>query len=178
MQHQKAKHFKCNQCPRRLNTAGGLAVHIQQVHKLDPDQYVYVSFSSFPLLDLFVDYHALKTLCLAATATKSRSSVWRAFPLLTLQTINAARSKNLDCRQGPSQGLGRVCLKISVPALRIACCRRRSCAHNSMLTGRSWEEETRLRPLHRHTEGRYTMLRHKHMQHQLHRRLGHPSRLV
>ncbi|KAF8524041.1 hypothetical protein JB92DRAFT_2882581 [Gautieria morchelliformis] len=38
MQHQKAKHFKCNQCPRRLNTAGGLAVHIQQVHKLDPDQ--------------------------------------------------------------------------------------------------------------------------------------------
>jgi len=38
MQHQKAKHFKCNQCPRRLNTAGGLAVHIQQVHKLEVDQ--------------------------------------------------------------------------------------------------------------------------------------------
>jgi len=38
MQHQKAKHFKCGQCPRRLNTAGGLAVHIQQVHKLEPDQ--------------------------------------------------------------------------------------------------------------------------------------------
>ncbi|KAH9915144.1 uncharacterized protein BXZ73DRAFT_27434, partial [Epithele typhae] len=37
MQHQKAKHFKCNLCPRRLNTAGGLAVHIQQVHKLEPD---------------------------------------------------------------------------------------------------------------------------------------------
>ncbi|KAF7976522.1 hypothetical protein HWV62_6343 [Athelia sp. TMB] len=37
MQHQKAKHFKCNMCPRRLNTAGGLAVHIQQVHKLEPD---------------------------------------------------------------------------------------------------------------------------------------------
>lgn len=43
MQHQKAKHFKCNQCPRRLNTAGGLAVHIQQVHKLDPDQCVHMS---------------------------------------------------------------------------------------------------------------------------------------
>ncbi|EIN06976.1 hypothetical protein PUNSTDRAFT_144569 [Punctularia strigosozonata HHB-11173 SS5] len=38
MQHQKAKHFKCGMCPRRLNTAGGLAVHIQQVHKLEPDQ--------------------------------------------------------------------------------------------------------------------------------------------
>ncbi|VDB89627.1 unnamed protein product [Peniophora sp. CBMAI 1063] len=37
MQHQKAKHFKCNMCPRRLNTAGGLAVHIQQVHKLEAD---------------------------------------------------------------------------------------------------------------------------------------------
>ncbi|EPS92830.1 hypothetical protein FOMPIDRAFT_59943, partial [Fomitopsis schrenkii] len=38
MQHQKAKHFKCNMCPRRLNTAGSLAVHIQQVYKLEPDQ--------------------------------------------------------------------------------------------------------------------------------------------
>ncbi|KAG9015182.1 hypothetical protein FRB94_004301 [Tulasnella sp. JGI-2019a] len=38
MQHQKAKHFKCKHCPRKLNTAGGLAVHVQQVHKLDPDK--------------------------------------------------------------------------------------------------------------------------------------------
>jgi len=38
MQHQKAKHFKCGMCPRRLNTAGGLAVHIQQVHKLEPEK--------------------------------------------------------------------------------------------------------------------------------------------
>ncbi|TFK20021.1 hypothetical protein FA15DRAFT_682714 [Coprinopsis marcescibilis] len=37
MQHQKAKHFKCGMCPRRLNTAGGLAVHIQQVHKLEAE---------------------------------------------------------------------------------------------------------------------------------------------
>ena len=40
MQHQKAKHFKCKMCPRRLNTAGGLAVHIQQVHKLEPEKCV------------------------------------------------------------------------------------------------------------------------------------------
>ncbi len=40
MQHQKAKHVKCGMCPRRLNTAGGLAVHIQQVHKLEPEKYV------------------------------------------------------------------------------------------------------------------------------------------
>ncbi|KAL3958226.1 hypothetical protein ACCO45_006388 [Purpureocillium lilacinum] len=31
--HQKAKHFKCDRCHRRLNTAGGLAVHLNQVHK-------------------------------------------------------------------------------------------------------------------------------------------------
>ncbi|KAG6839619.1 hypothetical protein C0991_000877, partial [Blastosporella zonata] len=35
--NKQAKHFKCNMCPRRLNTAGGLAVHIQQVHKLEPE---------------------------------------------------------------------------------------------------------------------------------------------
>ncbi|CCX30716.1 putative C2H2 finger domain protein [Pyronema domesticum] len=31
--HQKAKHFKCERCSRRLNTAGGLRVHMEQVHK-------------------------------------------------------------------------------------------------------------------------------------------------
>lgn len=31
--HQKAKHYKCDQCGRRLNTAGGLSVHMSQVHK-------------------------------------------------------------------------------------------------------------------------------------------------
>ncbi|KAF9770620.1 hypothetical protein IL306_011804 [Fusarium sp. DS 682] len=31
--HQKAKHFKCDRCGRRLNTAGGLSVHMNQVHK-------------------------------------------------------------------------------------------------------------------------------------------------
>ena len=31
--HQKAKHFHCDRCVRRLNTAGGLGVHKSQVHK-------------------------------------------------------------------------------------------------------------------------------------------------
>ncbi|KAF1990309.1 hypothetical protein K402DRAFT_401163 [Aulographum hederae CBS 113979] len=35
MEHQRTKHFKCSRCPRKLNTAGGLAVHMQQVHKED-----------------------------------------------------------------------------------------------------------------------------------------------
>ncbi|GIX65380.1 zinc finger protein, putative [Babesia caballi] len=34
VQHQKAKHFKCGECNRKLETANGLAVHMQQVHKL------------------------------------------------------------------------------------------------------------------------------------------------
>lgn len=51
MQHQKAKHFKCNLCPRRLNTAGGLAVHIQQVHKLEPEKCVPTTIT--PSLHLY-----------------------------------------------------------------------------------------------------------------------------
>jgi len=31
--HQRAKHFKCGRCSRRLNTIGGLSVHLSQVHK-------------------------------------------------------------------------------------------------------------------------------------------------
>eukprot|EP01126_Amoeba_proteus_P053895 TRINITY_DN6592_c0_g2_i6.p1 TRINITY_DN6592_c0_g2~~TRINITY_DN6592_c0_g2_i6.p1 ORF type:complete len:107 (-),score=11.58 TRINITY_DN6592_c0_g2_i6:381-701(-) len=32
-QHQKAKHFKCNVCHKRLSTASGMVVHVFQVHK-------------------------------------------------------------------------------------------------------------------------------------------------
>jgi hypothetical protein len=40
LQHQKAKHYRCPQCPRRLNTAGGLTVHLAQVHKAEPGKCV------------------------------------------------------------------------------------------------------------------------------------------
>jgi len=40
MQHQNAKNLNFNMCPRRLNTAGGLAVHIQQVHKHELEKCV------------------------------------------------------------------------------------------------------------------------------------------
>lgn len=33
IQHQKAKHFKCRTCNKKLSTAGGLVVHNSQVHK-------------------------------------------------------------------------------------------------------------------------------------------------
>ncbi|RIB04493.1 hypothetical protein C2G38_2048395 [Gigaspora rosea] len=33
IQHQKAKHFKCPHCNKKLNTAGGMVVHVAQVHK-------------------------------------------------------------------------------------------------------------------------------------------------
>lgn len=29
--HQKAKHFKCDQCGKKMSTAGGLVVHCLQV---------------------------------------------------------------------------------------------------------------------------------------------------
>ena len=34
VQHQKAKHYKCPECLRKLNSARGLSVHAYQVHKL------------------------------------------------------------------------------------------------------------------------------------------------
>lgn len=33
IQHQKAKHFKCTVCHKKLSTAGGLVIHVLQVHK-------------------------------------------------------------------------------------------------------------------------------------------------
>ncbi|VFQ83390.1 unnamed protein product [Cuscuta campestris] len=33
VQHQKAKHFKCHVCQKKLSTAGGMAIHVLQVHK-------------------------------------------------------------------------------------------------------------------------------------------------
>ncbi|KAI9320178.1 hypothetical protein BX666DRAFT_1818794, partial [Dichotomocladium elegans] len=33
--HQRAKHFKCEVCNKRLTTAGGMAVHAMQVHKVE-----------------------------------------------------------------------------------------------------------------------------------------------
>ena len=34
IQHQKARHFKCNHCHRKLNSASGLVIHAAQVHKV------------------------------------------------------------------------------------------------------------------------------------------------
>ncbi|RKP26087.1 hypothetical protein SYNPS1DRAFT_10114, partial [Syncephalis pseudoplumigaleata] len=31
--HQRAKHFKCPQCNKKMNTVGGLVIHYTQVHK-------------------------------------------------------------------------------------------------------------------------------------------------
>ena len=33
IEHQKAKHFKCPHCSKRLHSAQGMSVHVEQVHK-------------------------------------------------------------------------------------------------------------------------------------------------
>jgi len=33
IQHQRAKHFKCIECHKKMNGAHGLVVHLLQVHK-------------------------------------------------------------------------------------------------------------------------------------------------
>jgi hypothetical protein len=40
VQHQKAKHFKCHVCHKKLSTAGGMAIHVLQVHKESVTKYV------------------------------------------------------------------------------------------------------------------------------------------
>eukprot|EP00915_Cephaloidophora_sp_WS-2016_P000685 GHVH01000881.1.p1 GENE.GHVH01000881.1~~GHVH01000881.1.p1 ORF type:complete len:244 (+),score=37.55 GHVH01000881.1:63-734(+) len=35
IQHQKARHFKCSECNKKLDTATGLVVHMIQVHKIN-----------------------------------------------------------------------------------------------------------------------------------------------
>lgn len=34
IQHQKARHFKCSHCHRKLNSGSGLVIHVAQVHKV------------------------------------------------------------------------------------------------------------------------------------------------
>ncbi|KAF3589710.1 hypothetical protein F2Q69_00028617 [Brassica cretica] len=40
VQHQKAKHFKCHVCHKKLSTASGMVIHVLQVHKENVTKYV------------------------------------------------------------------------------------------------------------------------------------------
>ena len=40
IQHQKARHFKCTLCNKKLSTAGGMSIHVMQVHKEEVKMYV------------------------------------------------------------------------------------------------------------------------------------------
>lgn len=53
VQHQKAKHFKCHVCQKKLSTAGGMAIHVLQVHKETVTKYVFILYLS-PNLKLIV----------------------------------------------------------------------------------------------------------------------------
>ena len=33
VEHQKARHYKCRVCGKKMTTAGGLAIHLRNVHK-------------------------------------------------------------------------------------------------------------------------------------------------
>ena len=39
IQHQRTKHYKCDICHKKLNTAGGLGIHVRQVHKEELQGY-------------------------------------------------------------------------------------------------------------------------------------------
>lgn len=99
MQHQKAKHFKCGMCPRRLNTAGGLAVHIQQVHKLEPEKWVRFGSTASSKKLSFLVCLVLKMRCQDVTDTKWKYLEWKESLPLTLLTTNVERRLNWDSLQ-------------------------------------------------------------------------------
>ncbi len=57
IQHQKAKHFKCHVCHKKLSSAGGMVIHVLQVHKESISKFVSLSPSpaqpTHPQTDLF-----------------------------------------------------------------------------------------------------------------------------
>lgn len=53
VQHQKAKHFKCHVCHKKLSTAGGMAIHVLQVHKETVSKYLLSLSLSCPFWSVF-----------------------------------------------------------------------------------------------------------------------------
>jgi hypothetical protein len=41
IQHQKAKHFKCHLCSKKLSTSSGLVAHVVHVHKESISRFEY-----------------------------------------------------------------------------------------------------------------------------------------
>jgi hypothetical protein len=132
MQHQKAKHFKCGMCPRRLNTAGGLAVHIQQVHKLEPEKYVVPRFS-VSSNQPWIACHVLTTPCQDAMDMKWRSLGWKEFLLQILQISSVGRRLNWDLLLGPFPSRRQSDQKSTTGSYL-----RRNCDDSSRNTRRSW----------------------------------------
>lgn len=44
--HQRAKHFRCEVCNKKLSTAKGLATHCYQVHRVEVKSYVAAAVCS------------------------------------------------------------------------------------------------------------------------------------
>jgi transcription initiation factor IIE alpha subunit len=44
VQHQKAKHFKCQVCGKKMTTASSLSIHCIQVHKENLTKYAYFAW--------------------------------------------------------------------------------------------------------------------------------------
>jgi hypothetical protein len=49
VQHQKAKHFKCHVCHKKLSTASGMTIHVLQVHKESVTKYCSIFSITFCL---------------------------------------------------------------------------------------------------------------------------------
>ena len=88
--HQKAKHFKCPTCHRKLNTAQGMFVHMAQVHK--------ETITKFDDADVF--HLGCQMQFWGGIGGMSRFSEWRAFHLMissiTIKGLQKLWSKSKD----------------------------------------------------------------------------------
>ncbi|MQM17370.1 hypothetical protein Taro_050341 [Colocasia esculenta] len=64
VQHQKAKHFKCHVCHKKLSTAGGMAIHVLQVHKETVTNILAIAFFVLSKLWVHVRFFSPAFLCL------------------------------------------------------------------------------------------------------------------
>ena len=112
IQHQKAKHFKCHVCHKKLSTAGGMVIHVLQVHKVSinksvscllllpisvTDYYITIGFPFSIFLNYNVqDYHLyFLKIPLHSTLNICLSSVGEIFSLRVAEYTDFVLNKKL-----------------------------------------------------------------------------------
>ena len=85
IQHQKAKHFKCEICHKKLFTAGGMVTHVAEVHRKTITRFL-LNFFFFWSLSFFSQSQNTKgfqTLSQEGIQLNMKSMEWKVSPVRT-----------------------------------------------------------------------------------------------